>query len=312
MKSFFLFLFFLLPGIFVFALKPGSYQEAIDGLKISYVVKGKGPVMLAGHPNSGKIAYQLTLQPLEQYFTMVYYDPRGTGASEAPTSLEAYNLQFLVTELEALRHKLAVDKIWLFGHSDQSSVALAYALVYPQHVSGLILSGTSYAGTVKEMAARRKVTEADRAATSAWFAQVVRDWDYMEAYNTTVDSLGRDLSMAPVKWWCYNEASAQRVIPIAREVSRAGRRKPVDGRYWQADAVEMEAYLNLQKRFKEITARTLILNGKYDTNNPPAYAQQLKDSLPHATLLLLDAAGHFPWVEAPAPFFKALRQWLPS
>jgi len=299
-------------GMKVWAIKPGSYRVALDGLQIKYVVKGSGPVLIAGHPNSGKIAYEMTLQPMEKYFTMVYYDPRGTGASEAPDSLERYNARYLVEEIEALRNQLKVEKVWLFGHSDQSTIALAYTLKYPQHSAGLILTGTSYMGTAAEMITRRKTTEAYRAAQSAWFAQVIKDWDYMQVSGTAVDSLGRDLSLAPIKWWCYDEASARKVIPIALEVAKTGRRKPVNGRFWQAGAEEIMTYLDWQERFKEIKVPILILNGKYDTNNPPEYVKQLRNTLLNARLVLLDEAGHFPWVETPGPFFKTIEEWLKS
>lgn len=302
----------LVFGMKAWGIKPGSYRVVLGGLQINYVVRGAGPVIIAGHPNSGKIAYELTLQPLEKYFTMVYYDPRGTGASEAPDSLQMYNASYLVAEIEALRSHLNIEQVWLFGHSDQSTIALAYALKYPQHTSGLILTGTSYMSPPAEMITRRKATEAYRATQSAWFAQVIKDWDYMQASGTAVDSLGRDLSQAPVKWWCYDEASAQKVLPIACEVAKAGRREPVNGLTWQAGAEEMKLYLDWQERFKEIKVPTLILNGQYDTNNPPEYVAQLRSKLPGAKLVFIEAAGHFPWVEAPAPFFRAIEQWLKS
>ncbi|WP_435522692.1 alpha/beta fold hydrolase [Chryseobacterium indoltheticum] len=84
-------------------LKNGNFTEKIDSININYTVKGDGPVMLIGHPNSGKTGYELTLQPLEKQFTMVYYDSRGTGKSDAPNKIEDYNIQNSVIEIEELR-----------------------------------------------------------------------------------------------------------------------------------------------------------------------------------------------------------------
>lgn len=59
-------------------LKNGNFTEKIDGISINYTIKGSGPVMFAGHPNSGKIGYELTLQPLEknsQWFIMIHVEP---------------------------------------------------------------------------------------------------------------------------------------------------------------------------------------------------------------------------------------------
>lgn len=129
------------------SLKNGSYLETIGNLKIHYTIRGQGPILIVGHLSSGMKGYELTLQPLEAYFTMVYYDPRGTGKSDTPTTLLGYQQDSIVAEIEALRLHLNVDKIFLFGHSDQSAISLIYALQYPEHTAGLILTGTSYVGT---------------------------------------------------------------------------------------------------------------------------------------------------------------------
>ncbi|SDE64092.1 alpha/beta fold hydrolase [Riemerella columbipharyngis] len=166
--------------------------------------------MIVGHLSSGKIGYELTLKELEKYFTMVYYDPRGTGKSEVPRTIEDYNQDCIVNEIEGLRKKLKVEQIYLFGHSEQSSIALEYALRFPKHTLGLILTGTSFAGTQQEDIEKRKASENKRMKESRWFwfRQVIKDWDYMDAHKTDTDSTGRNLLYAKIKWWCYNEATS--------------------------------------------------------------------------------------------------------
>ena len=266
--------------------------------------------MIVGHPNSGKTAYEMTLKPLEQKFTMVYYDPRGTGDSEAPKTLEEYRQKFIVSELESLRKKIGVEMLWLFGHSDQSSVALQYAVDHPMNVAGMILSGTSYIGTNREAIERRKVSEEKRIEDSDWFAQVIDDWDYMIETKSKVDALGRDISYAPIKWWCYDEETAQKVIPVVDAVTKAGRRKPINDQAYRETPEERQRYLDYQERFSEIKADILILNGRFDTNNPPEYARKLNKELPNSTLVLMDKAGHFPWLEQQQESFESIFQWL--
>lgn len=41
---------------------------------------------------------------------MVYYEPRGTGKSEAPKTIEGYSQNYLVQEIEDLRKFLNVEK----------------------------------------------------------------------------------------------------------------------------------------------------------------------------------------------------------
>jgi proline iminopeptidase len=188
----------------------GDFYEKIDGLYLNYTVKGNGPLMFVGHPNSGKIGYELTLKPLEGKFTMVYYNSRGTGKSEAPKKLADYNSDQLTKEIDLLRKKLGANKIWLFGHSDQSAIALQYAVEHPQSVSGLIITGTSFIGDMDETLKRKTDSENKRKDESAWFSQVVEDWEYMYVNKTDTDKSGRNLSDAPLKWWTYDEESLKK------------------------------------------------------------------------------------------------------
>ncbi len=266
--------------------------------------------MIAGHLSSGKIGYELTLKPLEKYFTMVYYEPRGTGKSEVPNTIEEYNQEFIVEEIEHLRKKLNAEKIWIFGHSDQSAVALEYALKFPGQTSGLILTGTSFVGTQQESHERREESENKREKESPWFAQVIKDWDYMIEHKTPTDKNGKDLSDAPIKWWCYNEESSQKVIPVVKEITNTGRRKPINGKFPIETEAERQKYLDYQKQFPTITTNILIINGKYDTNNPPDYVEELHNVLPDSKLVLIDKAGHFPWIENSDQTFQEIETWI--
>lgn len=287
----------------------GIYFEKIDGIVLHYTVKGQGPIMIVGHPNSGKIGYELTLKPLEEKFTMVYYDPRGSGKSDAPKKLVDYNSSELTKELDLLRKKLGVDKIWIFGHSDQSAIALQYAVEYPQNVSGLILTGTSFIGDIDETIQRRKESENKRKEESEWFAQVVQDWEYMHNNNTHLDASGRDLSDAPLKWWTYDEESSQKVIPISKIISKTGRRKPINGMVYSETSLERQKYLDIQKKLKKLRSKVLIINGQYDTNNPPEFAKELQRNLPNSKLVFLNKSGHFPWIEQPRETFEVFNNW---
>ena len=287
----------------------GDHFAEIGEVKLHFSVRGAGPYLVVGHPNSGKIGYQLSLQPLEAVFTVVYYDPRGTGQSSAPAALNGYHQAELVDEIEALRKELKAEQFWLFGHSDQSAVALEYALRYPTSTAGLLLTGTSLIGDQSASILRRKQTEQQRAAESPWFAQILADWDYMDKHQTRFDATGRDISTAPLKWWCYDEASFQKVWPIAQAIAQAGRRKPIGEAYYSESDVQRARYLDYQAKIDQLQLPVLLLNGRYDTNNPPQAVEALARKIPHAFLVIVEQAGHFPWVEQPVIAFEAILRW---
>ncbi len=279
------------------SIKNEDHYEEIGNLKLNYSIRGNGPIMIVGHANSGKIGYQLTLKALDSKFTMVYYEPRGTGKSETPKTINEYNPNYIVDEINDLRKHLKVDKIWIFGHSDQSAIALDYALKYPNHLDGLILTGTSLIGDQQESIRRRKETEEQRSLESEWFRNILQDID-------------QNISNSTIKWWCYNEKTSNKVIPIVNEISKQGRRKPINGIYWSESEYIRNNYLKSQTQFEIIKTKTLIINGKYDTNNPPIYVELLHKRLPNSTLIIIDNSGHFPWIENSKTTFSEINNWL--
>lgn len=295
-------------------LNNGNFVAKIDGINIDYTIEGEGPVMIVGHPKSGKIGYELSLKPLENKFTMVYYDPRGTGKSDAPDSLSQYNDEHLVNEINLLREHLDVNKIWIFGHSDQSVIALQYAVDHPENTKGLILSGTQFIQSRESVIEERKESEKKRESESPWFKQIVQDWDYMIEHKTITDSAGRDLKYAPIKWWCYDEQTAQRVIPIYDSISKYGRRRPINNQFPLQTETEVQKHYQrinyYEQKYSKIKALVLILNGRYDTNNTPESAEKLHSVLLNSKLVLIDKAGHFPWVEQPEKSFSEIFNWL--
>ncbi|KAF5281395.1 hypothetical protein FQR65_LT14733 [Abscondita terminalis] len=196
------------------------------------------------------------------------------------------------------------------SYAGSSAVALEYALKHQNHISGLIITGTSFIGTQQESIDRRKEFEEKRAKESKWFAQVIANWDYMDEHKTNIDKNGNDISTSPIKWWCYDEESSQKVIPIVKEISNAGRRKPIDNRNYYETPTERQKYLDNQKEFSKIRAKTLIINGKYDTNNAPKHAEKLYHIIPNSELIIIDKAGHFPWIENSNETFNQMNIWL--
>jgi proline iminopeptidase len=295
-------------------IRSGEYFASINGFELHYVIRGEGPLLFVGHPTSGKIAYELTLKPLEKKFTMVYYDSRGTGKSESPRKADDYSYDSLVAEVEGIRQHLGARSIWLFGHSDQSAIALQYALKFPNQTAGIIITGTGLVGSWQEMIEYRQAFERERIENSEWFAQVIKDWEYIIKTGNSISLSGEDIKYAPLKWWCYSEETANKVIPIYEAVNVAGRQKPAldqsEVSINQHARNQIERYLLAEKDFNKITSKILIINGSHDTNNPLTKATKLHTLLTASELVIVQESGHFPWVEQPERFFMSVEKWL--
>ena|SRR5664279_682762 len=100
-------------------LSKGDHFARINGIQIHYYVSGKGPVCLLPSPGWGpSIGYlKSTLQPLENYFTIVYYDTRMSGESSGPVDTTKYTSKDFMDDMDSLRMYLHQQKVWLIGHS---------------------------------------------------------------------------------------------------------------------------------------------------------------------------------------------------
>ena len=113
------------------------------------VRSGQPVLFLHGGPGAGTApAHRRLFDP--KRFHVVLFDQRGCGQSRPYASLDDNSTDMLIDDIEVLRQSLDIDKFILFGGSWGSTLALAYAIAYPEHVSGLILRGI-FLGTRPEV-----------------------------------------------------------------------------------------------------------------------------------------------------------------
>ena len=115
-----------------------------DGHTIYYERVGtpgaKPAVFLHGGPGGGVSADHRRVFDPARYDVMLF-DQRGCGRSTPHGGLEANTTWHLVADIERLRAIAGADRWLVFGGSWGSTLALAYAQKYPQHVSELVLRG---------------------------------------------------------------------------------------------------------------------------------------------------------------------------
>ncbi|MGL4175101.1 MAG: alpha/beta fold hydrolase, partial [Dermatophilaceae bacterium] len=104
---------------------------------------GKPAVVLHGGPGSGATPWWRQFFDPHRY-RVVLVDQRGCGrsrpsASEDLTALRHNTTAHLVSDLEAIRRRLGLQRWLLFGGSWGSTLALAYAVDHPERVSELVL-----------------------------------------------------------------------------------------------------------------------------------------------------------------------------
>lgn len=102
--------------------------------------RGKPVVFLHGGPGGGTDARMRRFFDPKKY-RIVLFDQRGCGRSRPHASLVDNTTWHLVSDIEALRAHLGIERWQVFGGSWGSTLALAYAQAHPDRVTELVLRG---------------------------------------------------------------------------------------------------------------------------------------------------------------------------
>jgi proline iminopeptidase len=278
-------------------LEPGEHEVELRGVRIWYLVRGSGPVLLIQPGGAGwggdATAYIETLRPLEAAYTLVYYDPRGIGRSGRSDPM-LYKLDEYVEDLEALRRHLGLHALNLAGSSHGGFVALMYALDYPERVDRLLVlnSGPFVRPLDPDWLAARAGYDAARARWAAMdtthppdelhaafirtFVPVVHFYDYEPLRQTVEDLLAR------------TTFSAEPFQQAEREL----------------------ATFDIRDRVAEIRAPTLIVIGDDDLPDLREGSYLLHERIPGAQLFVAPGCGHWTMLECPEVFFPAVMRFL--
>jgi proline iminopeptidase len=280
-----------------------GYLEVSDLHEIYYEQSGnpngKPIFFLHGGPGSGTSPRQRRyFDP--QKFRIVLHDQRGAGKSRPFAETRENDTWALVGDLEKLRVHLGVDRMILLGGSWGSTLALAYAEKYPEHVSGLILRGV-YLGTRQEM--EHFYTH----GVAEYFPEVSeRLWSQVpdmpgktapQRLMTLLDSPDEATRKKFAKAWVAYETKLAFLNISDEDVEKdvaAGDPTAfarIENHYLSHDCfLEDNQLLRDAGKIKDIPA--VIVNGRYDVICPPRTAYLLHKALPKSQLWIIEAAGH--------------------
>ena len=91
-------------------LANGSFTTDLNGHKVHYEVHGQGPVLMTLTNSWGLTGEGLRglYRPLEEKLTLVYFDPRGMGASGPAATDADRGMAAVREELRALQRQLKI------------------------------------------------------------------------------------------------------------------------------------------------------------------------------------------------------------
>ena len=113
-----------------------GYLTTSDGVRLFYTRVGDGADALIV-PNG--IAYVRDFSPLARGRTVVFFDVRNRGKSDAVDARRtAGGIHHDVEDLEAVRRHFGFARVDVLGHSYQGMTAILYALKYPGRVDRIV------------------------------------------------------------------------------------------------------------------------------------------------------------------------------
>ena len=267
---------------------------------------GIAVVFLHGGPGSGCNATQRRFFDPKHY-RIILLDQRGCGRSTPQGEVTDNTTNDLVNDIEALRKHLNIAKWHVFGGSWGSSLALAYAVKYANHIISLVLRGI-FLSRVSEL---------------AWFLGGVQHFqpegwhrlvsylpenergNALVAFSTRIFSDDAAINIPAAIHWNAFESAMMRLLPNVasdptpqkttdeqeEENSIELARARIQIHYVQNQCfMDGDAILTAATTLSKIP--TVIVQGRYDMVCPPKTAWELAQAMPHAKFVMVADAGH--------------------
>jgi pimeloyl-ACP methyl ester carboxylesterase len=246
---------------------------------IAYDVQGSGPaVVLISGSNLDRRMWATEAEWLKRQFTVIRYDLRAHGLSDAPASGFAH-----ADDLLSLLDQLRVERAALVGLSAGSTIALDVALQAPGRITRMVLAAPAIGGYVP------------RARPAFWgdLIAALQARDFPAAQEVLLASPLFDVpeALRPLVRRLVTEND--RLWTVPRELMQAPSRPAAD-------------------RLTEVTTPTLILVGERDLAAQHEQAEALASRIAGATLVVVPGGGHLLNLTSPDVFRRSVTDFLSS
>jgi proline iminopeptidase len=262
---------------------------------------GKPVIFLHGGPGGGSSPDHRRQFNPDKYKILVF-DQRGCGKSTPYAELDHNTTWDLVEDIEKLRTQVAeVDKWMVFGGSWGSTLALAYAITYPAHVTELVLRGIflfdqyEIDWMYKEGGASQVYP--DKFAEFIAIIPEEERADLVEAYRKRLTSDDKDEQLRAAQAWSKWEGDIVTLLPSEKTIEHftspdvAVAVARIENHYMANHGWLEEGQL-LRDAVKLKGIPGVIVQGRHDTCTPPVAAWKLKKAWPEVELNIIPDAGH--------------------
>jgi pimeloyl-ACP methyl ester carboxylesterase len=276
-----------------------GYVTAEDGTRLFYKTIGDGAEQVLVPVG---LLLEEALRPLaKDGRRLVFYDPRGRGRSDSPDTLRI-SLDHQISDVEAIREGLGIERMALIGWSGLGMEMVVYAMRHPDRVTRIVqVAPVAPRNTPhNERAYAERASRIDQEAAARLekrrargeFAGDPAGYCRAQAALNRGASFADPARAAEVPDVCgYPNERVENLGPLFRALLGS-----FDDYDWRDD---LEA----------LDVPRLVIHG-VDDAFPVEGSQEWVAGHASARLIVLEDAGHFPFIERPDVFFPAVDAFL--
>lgn len=273
---------------------------SINGTEIYYKRIGYGEPIVIVHGGPGLDHGYLVpyFEPFTSKFEMIYFDQRLSGRSSADVDSSEVRLDKFVDDIEELRIALNLDKIHLVGHSWGGLLAMNYAIKYGSNLRSLILLN-SVAASSKLKTEEEKIAALKASKELGIQRQAILDSDLFE---TNKPQAIKKLLLLSFRNQFYEPSFADSLDFYVSDDYMA--RSRLLGNLM----VDIANY-DLHSKLASLNIPTLLMYGDIEpaaTVSGPILHSTIKNS----KHVVIENAGHFPFVEQPDKFVREFLEFV--
>jgi 3-oxoadipate enol-lactonase len=259
--------------------------ELTSGIALHYFDEGAGEplVLIHGFPFSADL-YQPQRAALSSRFRVITPDLRGMGRSDATPDATDYSVEAYADDVVALMDHLGIGQAIVGGMSMGGYVVFALLRRHPDRVRGVILIDTKAGADTQEGKEGRRAMIA-------------------HAQNNGAGAVAD--AMLPKMLTEQTRSSQPELATFMREMMAS---TPVDGIVGALTALMNRP--DSTPMLGSVSVPALIIVGSEDGITPRAEAENMRDAMPHAELVVIDGAAHAANVERPDAVNRAIEVWL--
>lgn len=234
-----------------------------------------------------------------------YYDQLGSAYSDQPNDPRLLDTARFVEEVEQVRKALKLDQddFYLLGHSWGGILAMEYALKYPQHLKGLVISNMMSSIPAYNRYARETLEpQMDPAA----LAEIKR----MEAARQYDDPRYEELLLPHYEAHVLRMPAAQWPDPVNRAFAKINKEVyvPMQGPS-ELGASGILANWDRTDDLAKIPVPTLVIGARYDTMDP-AFMEMMSKRLPKGRYLYCPQGSHMAMYDDQVTYMRGLIDFL--